>query len=109
MLTLYTRKSRAADGLESRCITCRAHDRRRANYDLSPEDYLRMLFLQDARCAICRTPMHELERGLMVDHRHSDGVVRGLLCSHCNTGIGMMKDSPAMLRRGAEYIELWEN
>ena len=108
-LALFTKKSQAKDGLESRCITCRAHDRRRSNYDLTPEDYLKMLFLQDARCAVCRTPMNELDRGLMVDHRHSDGLVRGLLCTHCNTGLGMMKDDPDMLRRAAQYLELWEN
>lgn len=43
---------------------------------------------------------------LHVDHDHSTGVIRGFLCRPCNTGIGMLKDNPALLRLAAEYLEL---
>ncbi len=39
-----------------------------------------------------------------IDHDHSTGKVRGLLCSCCNTGIGMFKDNPDVLDRAAFYL-----
>ncbi|MDP9397944.1 MAG: endonuclease VII domain-containing protein [Actinomycetota bacterium] len=60
---------------------------------------------QDNRCAICfeRDPQH-------VDHDtreadHATGRVRGLLCFRCNVALGHMRDRPAILRRGAAYLE----
>lgn len=46
-----------------------------------------------AECPIC------------VDHDHTTGKVRGLLCHGCNHGIGSLKDDPAMLRAAADYLE----
>lgn len=42
---------------------------------------------------------------LVVDHCHDTGQVRKLLCQNCNRALGLMQDSPKLLRRGAEYIE----
>lgn len=106
---LFTKKSSNADGLESRCIECRAHARRLAQYDLTPQAYLRMGYLQDWRCAICRTPQNELERGLVVDHNHVTGEVRALLCHACNIGIGNFRDQAELMIRAAEYVGLWSD
>ena len=74
---------------------------------LSLEEYTRvydiLLELQAGCCAICG--VHVSQKQLVMDHRHSDMLVRGLLCSHCNTCIGMAFDSPESLRRAADYIE----
>lgn len=106
--SLYTKKSSNKDGLEARCIECRAHDRRLSQYDLTPAQYLRLGYLQDWQCAICRTPQCELEHGLMVDHNHESGKVRALLCRACNLGLGNFYDDPHKLKRAAEYLELME-
>mgnify|MGYP001576209901 CR=1 FL=1 len=42
---------------------------------------------------------------LHIDHNHTTGAVRGLLCTQCNVGVGMLKDSPAVLRAAANYLE----
>lgn len=56
--------------------------RYRRLYDISVEDYDKMLAFQDGVCAICGRPPKTLR--LSVDHDHKTGEVRGLLCYTCN-------------------------
>lgn len=66
-------------------------------------DYIKSLFeCQSGKCAICGNPI-EFETS-RIDHDHRTGKVRGLLCVSCNTGIGLLQDSPSVLERAAEYI-----
>ena len=44
---------------------------------------------------------------LVVDHCHSSGAVRRLLCHNCNRGLGLFQDDPEVLRRAAMYIEAY--
>lgn len=54
-------------------------------------------------CDICGR--HHSEAGtLQVDHCHSRNQFRGMLCSKCNTGIGQLKDDPAIMLAAAEYV-----
>lgn len=59
-----------------------------------------------ARCQICGEPPGKLN--LALDHCHASGKFRGWLCKGCNTGLGMFKDNPALLRMAANYIEIAE-
>jgi hypothetical protein len=76
-------------------------------YGLTPEDYEVMLQSQDGRCAICGTdePGHVENRLFDVDHDHVTGKVRGLLCQHCNMGMGQFGDDSDRLRKAADYLE----
>jgi hypothetical protein len=69
---------------------------------------MRMLFLQDFACAICRRRQDELEQGLAVDHDHVTGQVRGLLCMNCNTALGQLGDDVVRIIRASEYVKLWK-
>lgn len=74
-------------------------------YGLSIEEYERLFEAQKGCCAICGRPQDEQKFRLAVDHCHETGVVRGLLCSPCNTGLGSLADSPELLRIAADYLE----
>lgn len=72
-------------------------------YGLTQEAHSRILESQDGKCAICRRP--PVGRSLAVDHCHRTGIVRGLLCSRCNMGIGLFADDPGLFRTCIDYLE----
>lgn len=82
----------------------RARDLRR-RYGLTPEQYAAANDNQGGVCAICRRPCARRSR-LSVDHDHSTGVVRGLLCDSCNLGIGKFDDDPDLLKSAMEYLTM---
>ena len=71
--------------------------------------YEKMLTDQVGVCAICsRHETHEVNgkrQRLSVDHDHETGVVRGLLCNLCNTGLGCARESISTLKAMIEYLE----
>jgi hypothetical protein len=72
---------------------------------LSDEQYAQMLRQQEGVCAVCgNPPIGRLKRRLNIDHCHSTGLVRGLLCDPCNQTLGLMKDDPRRLIAAAEYL-----
>ena len=75
----------------------------RRTYGLSADDVDAMLAAQGGVCAIClRRP--DREASLHVDHCHSTGRIRGVLCLNCNQGIGKLGEDPETFRRAAEYL-----
>lgn len=80
--------------------------RLKAKYGLTEADMQTMLVTQGGRCAICNSDDPKTPNGTWsVDHDHLTGAVRGLLCTRCNTGIGQLRDDPAILRAAADYLE----
>lgn len=73
-------------------------------YGLRPEDYDTLLDNQNGVCAICSEPPKPGRR-LAVDHDHTTGEVRGLLCSPCNTALGLFKDRIRLLAAAIVYLE----
>lgn len=69
-------------------------------YSLTDEEFQTMLERQDWECAICT----RLLTDPVVDHDHTTGKVRGLLCRKCNAAIGLMEDNPGVLMAAAEYL-----
>lgn len=88
--------------------TAAADARRRGlnrKYRLTPEGYGELLEKQAGCCAICgRRAQDSTGKILSVDHDHETGRVRGLLCSHCNRGLGHFLDSEHLLRAAAAYL-----
>lgn len=65
-----------------------------------------MLDAQQNKCAICGTDASEFNKAFAVDHCHTTGKVRGLLCWHCNTSIGKFKDDVLLLQRAIDYLQI---
>lgn len=74
-------------------------------FGITPEDYDRMFVDQNGCCAICGRHQIEFKRRLAVDHDRETSKIRGLLCIHCNMGIGQLDHSPECLRKAADYLE----
>lgn len=73
-------------------------------YGMTLEQFDALLVEQGGRCAICRTDDPGKKGIWHIDHCHGSGVVRGLLCSPCNTGLGHFKDSIENLVRAVNYV-----
>jgi hypothetical protein len=58
----------------------------------------------DGVCEICGGPPTGRTKRLSIDHDHATGAFRGMLCGHCNTGLGMFKDNPILLEKAIYYL-----
>lgn len=91
------------------CYNCRYKTRNQAykdrrngkknGYNISVDERKIIEKQQNGLCAICKE-----NKKLVVDHCHITGNIRGLLCNTCNIGLGMMKDSPDILRAASLYL-----
>lgn len=84
-------------------------ERRRASkrhslYGLSARDFDALFLSQGRRCAICQT-IDPGRRSFAVDHDHTTGRVRGILCGRCNAVLGLAKESVETLARAIRYLK----
>jgi hypothetical protein len=92
------------------CRACKHDKRRESKHGLSVNDISTMLDGQDGRCAICKRVFRDETPCIDHDHRCCPGrkscgkCVRGLLCSNCNSGIGMLGDSIDTLSCAIAYL-----
>ena len=71
-------------------------------YNITLEEIYGMLIKQDYKCSICKDPLIETKG--CVDHNYRTGKVRGILCSRCNTGLGLFRENPEFLNNAILYI-----
>lgn len=96
------------DGLHGWCKDCsdkRTTENARKRLGVTPEKFEFMLKEQGGVCAICKKPDF-CNKAPCVDHDHKTGEVRGVLCSACNTAIGMMNDDTKILANAIIYLDL---
>ena len=74
-------------------------------YGISLKDYNTKLIEQKHSCYICGVDELEVKNGLVVDHNHKTGDVRGLLCSKCNIGLGHFNDNQDLLQKAIDYLK----
>lgn len=92
---------------KSNSIMNRIYSRRQRlrRFGLTEEIHDMMLADQDYKCAICEKSETEEGRGFAIDHNHKTHENRGLLCFHCNTGLGKFGDDVESLKRAVAYLE----
>lgn len=76
-------------------------------YGMTEEEYNFRIIAQENKCILCEKEFnHSTWCGdsPVVDHCHTHGHVRGILCNECNRGLGYFKDSPKALIKAAEYL-----
>jgi len=71
------------------------------DYGLTMDEFNAMMVSQAGQCLICPRKLVEP----CVDHCHTTGRIRGLLCSKCNSGLGMFDDDPERLLRAIDYLK----
>ncbi len=77
-------------------------------YGITMDEYEQLLRAQGGVCAICGKPETRRNKQgvfrLHVDHDHSTGKIRSLLCSMCNSGLGYFRDDPEIMKRALLYL-----
>lgn len=76
--------------------------RRKYRYGITPDQYNQLLTEQQSCCAICKHPFGDTQPH--VDHCHTSGAVRGLLCGNCNRMIGLAYDNTNILVNAVAYL-----
>ncbi len=80
-------------------------DRRlQTKYGITLEQYNDLFAIQAGCCVICEQHQSSFKNALAVDHDHSTGSVRGLLCKPCNLSLGLFKDRPKALENAIAYL-----
>ena len=125
-LDQFSNHIRHKDGKRFRCKVCEAADQKEAKqkrlaldyegtrskerahnlkrmFGMSLEEYDEKLKAQDGVCAICGGLCKSGKR-LAVDHNHTTGKIRDLLCGNCNGGLGKFLENPELLLKAADYI-----
>ncbi len=120
--TAFTWKGGRSKQRSAKCSACKSKVKRANNpthergknlkrkYGLSLLDYNNLLTDQNGLCKICGNPeTNKFKNGkikpLCVDHCHDNQTVRGLLCSNCNTGLGLFRDNSGLLGRAILYLK----
>jgi hypothetical protein len=88
---------------QGRLLSMWARDLRRA-YGITPEEYTEMYVAQKGCCKLCGDRIWLKHKTTHLDHCHKTGKVRGVLCIHCDRGLGGIKDSPQALYRALYYV-----
>lgn len=73
-------------------------------YGLTELEYEELLEFQGYACEICGIDIDTYGSNFPVDHDHSSGSTRGLLCGLCNRGLGQFKDSKELLAKAIDYL-----
>lgn len=121
-----TKNSRSVRGHGSHCRHCVKANRKATwdydekrwkrilrDYGITKAQYEALVEAQHGLCAVCGEPPQERPQGrtrkmvtvFHIDHDHVRNRVRALLCLHCNTGIGYMRERPELARKMIAYLE----
>lgn len=91
----------------AKCKKCFGEDSKwvhmKRKYGLSKIDFENLIRLQSGQCCVCWEEL--IPSNTNVDHCHKTGIVRGLLCTDCNLGLGFLKDNVNNIHRSIAYLQ----
>lgn len=113
-LTEFHNSSKGKYGKDALCKKCK-HDQRVARYfqmqlkkwKITEAQYNETWERQGKCCAVCKTTTTDKHRW-HIDHNHETGDIRGILCSNCNTALGLLHDNAMTVYNLYEYISKYD-
>lgn len=73
-------------------------------YNVPLGTYYNLMKSQEHKCALCTKHRDEFDKDFAVDHCHTTGKIRGLLCQECNLGLGKFKDDTIVMDKAISYL-----
>ena len=80
----------------------------KSRFGITPAEYDLLLKEQGGKCKICGAISSVNGHRLAIDHDHTTGKIRGLLCKACNAAIGYLGDNPVLAEKAAIYLREYE-
>ena len=83
-----------------------------AEHDITISDFRSLLVKQfnpvtkHIECPICHKNLNSGHITLAIDHNHTTGKVRGILCNGCNSSLGMLKENPEIINQAIAYLNI---
>jgi hypothetical protein len=117
----FNNNSRSPDGKQSYCHVCRLDQMLIRRYNINIEQRQSILESQGGCCSICKSKLEFPTRGnhrnsnvvgrayAVVDHCHSTGKIRGILCGKCNLMLGKAEDNIEYLKSAIKYLEKYND
>ena len=103
----FNNQTKAVDGKMAYCRDCQKIDKAKRRYNISEKEYLNLMEIKN--CEICGIKLTSeftpLRSKRVIDHNHASGKLRGVLCSHCNTGIGLLMENKEILINAIRYLD----
>jgi hypothetical protein len=113
-LTEFGKHSGRKDDKQTYCKSCSKGEQTKwyykRKYGITLEERAALLTRQENLCAICESPVEFTDgsrntgSNAVIDHCHGKGHIRGVLCGHCNTGLGAFKDNTKSLKSAIRYL-----
>lgn len=110
-LTSFHKGLKGRHSFSFRCDSCTSKAFLRYRYGITAKEFQELVRKQNSMCAVCGVKL-EIEpngtkrtKNVAVDHCHTTGKVRGVLCKNCNVGLGFFQDSVSHLHKAIKYLE----
>jgi len=110
-LSEFYKDNSRKDKHQTKCKPCHENVKFKSKvgaYGISVTKFYEILDEQNHKCCICEEDLIT-KKHRHIDHDHKTGKVRGILCHHCNTAIGLFKENVNIMKQAIDYISHHEN